>query len=87
MKQPIAYTLSDLILSLQQVTSDDREVVAAITHLINSGAVRLRGRFAGAQVTLASAPSGIARSLIPSLPKPLPRLPVGKAKRPVQLAA
>jgi len=38
-------TLLALVWSVREVTSDDREVVATVSALLRSGAVRLRGNF------------------------------------------
>jgi hypothetical protein len=38
-------TLLDLVWTINQVTDDDRQVVATVAHLINSGQVRLTGTF------------------------------------------
>ena len=40
-------TLLELVRTIGEVTSDDREVVATIVHLLHSGRVRLRGSFRG----------------------------------------
>ena len=41
----IATTLLALVWSVGEVTSDDREVVATVSALLRSGAVRMRGAF------------------------------------------
>ena len=43
--EPIATTLLELVRALGEVTEDDREVVATIQHLLESGRVRLTGNF------------------------------------------
>ena len=45
-------TLLDLVRTVGSVTEDDREVVATVAYLINSGKVRLCGNFAGAKIDL-----------------------------------
>lgn len=52
MSVPVRCTLVDLVQSVAQVTDSDREVVAAVTHLINSGRVVLCGNFAGARIEI-----------------------------------
>jgi hypothetical protein len=67
MARPVECTLRDLLEQMNHVTEDDRAVVAAATHLINSGQVRLRGRFAGAKVSLSPSLSAYPKCLWPSL--------------------
>lgn len=55
----ITCTLLELIQSVGSFTENDREVAAVVTHLVNSGQVRLRGNFAGAKIKM-------------SPPRPLP---------------
>lgn len=43
-------TFSELIQRVSETTSDDNEVVATVTYLINSGHVRLGGSLAGATI-------------------------------------
>jgi hypothetical protein len=45
-------TLLDLIRAVSEVAENDRETVATVTHLINSGQVRLCGDAAGATIDL-----------------------------------
>jgi hypothetical protein len=45
-------TLLDLVTCISEVTRDDREVVATVVDLINSGRVRLTGTFRGARIAL-----------------------------------
>jgi hypothetical protein len=45
-------TLLDLIRAVNEVAVNDRETVAAVAHLINSGQVRLCGAAAGATIDL-----------------------------------
>jgi hypothetical protein len=46
-------TLLDLVQAVQDHCSYDAEVVAVITHLVNSGRVVLRGTFAGRRIAAA----------------------------------
>lgn len=50
MKIPLECTLLDLVQTLNDITDNDQEVVAAAVSLINSGRVRLSGNFAGATI-------------------------------------
>ena len=52
MKATITCTLLELVQTLNEVTDNDREVVAAAVSLVNSGRVRLCGNFANAKITL-----------------------------------
>jgi len=45
-------TLLDLVTCIGEVTRDDREVVATVVALVNSGRVRLTGNFRGAHISL-----------------------------------
>jgi hypothetical protein len=45
-------TLLDLVTCISDVTRDDREVVATVVALVNSGRVRLTGTFRGARISL-----------------------------------
>jgi hypothetical protein len=69
MPAPFTTTLLDLVQSVSAVITDEREVVATITALVNSGRVRLSGNFAGATITFPSlgeflrSPSFQSRSL------------------------
>ena len=45
-----ATTLLALVRAVSEVTSDDREVVATILHMLRSGEVRLCGNFRNAPV-------------------------------------
>jgi len=54
MPAPFTTTLLDLVQSVSAVTTDDCEVVATITALVNSGRVHLGGNFAGATITFPS---------------------------------
>ena len=46
-------TLLDLVHSVSEVTSDEREIVATVVHLLRSGRVRLCGNFRGQRLDLA----------------------------------
>jgi hypothetical protein len=54
MKTQKQTTLLDLVQAVNQFAKSDKEVVATVTYLINSGRVRLCGNFAGAKISLAS---------------------------------
>jgi len=45
--EPRATTLLALVRAIGEVTTDDREVVATILHMLRSGEVRLCGNFRG----------------------------------------
>jgi hypothetical protein len=45
-------TMLDLVSCISEVTRDDREVVATVVALVNSGRVRLTGSFRGARIAL-----------------------------------
>jgi hypothetical protein len=45
-------TLLDLVTCITEVTEDDREVVATVVALVNTGRVRLTGNFRGARIAL-----------------------------------
>jgi hypothetical protein len=66
MQTQVKSTLLDLVRTLNSFTDNDREVVAMVTYLVNSGHVRLCGTFAGATVAL-SPP-------YPTTPQPHPLL-------------
>jgi hypothetical protein len=67
MARSIECTVGDLFASLQDVTDDDHAIVAAMTHLINSGRVRLGGKLAGARVALAPSRSSLPKGLWPAV--------------------
>jgi hypothetical protein len=46
-------TLLDLVQTVSEFAINDEEILAAVTHLVNSGRVRLGGIFAGARIDLA----------------------------------
>ena len=54
MQTQIQSTLLDLVRILSSLTDNDREVVAMVTYLVNSGHVRLCGNFAGTTIEFAS---------------------------------
>jgi hypothetical protein len=54
MEKPIVCTLLELLQAINSVTKDEREVVATVVYLVNSGRVLLRGNFAGAKIQLSS---------------------------------
>jgi hypothetical protein len=45
-------TMLDLVTCISEVVRDDREVVATVVALVNSGRVRLTGSFRGARISL-----------------------------------
>jgi hypothetical protein len=45
-------TMLDLVTCISEVARDDREVVATVVALVNSGRVRLIGSFRGARISL-----------------------------------
>jgi hypothetical protein len=49
--EPRDVTLLELVGALCDVTEDDREVVATVVEMLQSGRVRLRGNFRGAPVS------------------------------------
>jgi hypothetical protein len=53
-------TLLDLIQAVSEVAANEREVLATVAHLINSGRVRLCGKAAGATIDLSAAPDAAA---------------------------
>ena len=48
--EPCVTTLLDLVAAVAESAQTDREIVATITHLINSGQIKLVGNFLGADV-------------------------------------
>ena len=46
-QEPLPTTLLDLVRAIGEVTEDDREVVATVRHLLETGRVRLTGNFSG----------------------------------------
>ena len=71
MKATITCTLLELVQALNEVTDNDREVVAAAVSLVNSGRVRLCGNFANAKIVLPVS-SKPTRSSAPSLSDYIP---------------
>jgi hypothetical protein len=53
-------TLLELVQTVQDFTTSDRETVMLIAHLINSGQVILRGTFAGARLVVVPNPEAAA---------------------------
>lgn len=47
MPTQIETTLLDLVATMTELTKSESEVLATVTHLVNSGKVVLRGNFAG----------------------------------------
>ena len=47
MRIQLETTLLDLVTTMTDLTDDENEVLATVTHLVNSGKVVLRGNFAG----------------------------------------
>lgn len=45
---PRVLTLLDLVRAISEVTDDDREIVAAVRHMLHTGRIRLGGNFRGA---------------------------------------
>jgi hypothetical protein len=52
MQTQVQSTLLALIRTLSSFIDNDREVIALVTYLVNSGQVRLYGAFAGATIEL-----------------------------------
>lgn len=52
-RAPHVTTLLRLVQAVQDCTDDDEEVVAVITHLVETGRVRLGGIFAGSRIRFA----------------------------------
>ena len=48
--EPRVTTLLDLVAAVSESAQSEDEVVATVTHMINSGAIRLIGNFQGADV-------------------------------------
>ena len=67
MKATITCTLLELVQTLNEVTDNDREVVAAAVSLVNSGRVRLCGNFANAKITLSPMRKPVRASIPTSL--------------------
>lgn len=82
---PIRLTLLDLVAAVSEYAETDREIVAAVVHLVNSGAVRLGGSFGGARFELGPGQTGPGAEPPPlwlaSLPAALERAQ-GRSRRP-----
>jgi len=50
----LTVTLRELVTAVSDCAQSEDEVVATVVHMINSGQVRLRGNFTGAQVAFPS---------------------------------
>ncbi len=46
-REPLKLTLLELVGAVSEVTSDDREVVATVVHMLTSGQIALCGNFRG----------------------------------------
>jgi hypothetical protein len=55
-------TLLDLVQVVSEYAQNDREIVAVVAALINSGKVRLCGNFAGARIDLTVTTDAAVRS-------------------------
>lgn len=45
--EPLSTTLLELVRAISEITSNDREVVATVQHMLETGRVRLTGNFRG----------------------------------------
>lgn len=52
MPSQIETTLLDLVTTMTEITEDESEVLATVTHLVNTGKVVLRGNFAGRTIPI-----------------------------------
>ena len=59
MTSPAPLTLSDLIQTVNELTTSEAERLAVVASLINSGRVRLCGELAGATVDLTGWDAGV----------------------------
>lgn len=50
MPSQIETTLLDLVTTMTELTEDESEVLATVTHLVNTEKVVLRGNFAGRKI-------------------------------------
>ena len=55
-------TLRDLVAAVSEFAHSEAEVVATVAHMVNSGLVRLRGNFAGANIDLGLSKKAIGSS-------------------------
>jgi len=56
----IRTTMLELVMAVSESAADDREVVATVVHLVNSGMVQLCGNFRGARFDLDTVSSSAA---------------------------
>ena len=75
MTKPIEFTLFDLIQQVSKWTGDDKEVALNVAGLVNSGRVRLCGKFAGARIALPPPLSDFLDEMVWPLLAPLPGTP------------
>ena len=52
MATPQQATLLELVQAVSEFAASDDEILATVTHLVNSGRVQLGGTFAGARIDL-----------------------------------
>ncbi|HYC23715.1 MAG TPA: hypothetical protein VEI94_13470 [Candidatus Bathyarchaeia archaeon] len=45
-------TIAELVRAVAEFAQTDAEVAATVAHMVNTGSVRLRGKFAGARIDL-----------------------------------
>jgi hypothetical protein len=50
----LTVTLRELVTAVSDFAQSENEVIATVTHMINSGQVKLRGSFDGARVDYAA---------------------------------
>lgn len=50
----LTVTLRELVTAVSDYAQSENEVIATVTHMINSGQVKLRGSFDGARVDYAA---------------------------------
>ena len=56
----IRITMLELVMAVSESAANDREVVATVVHLVNSGMVQLCGNFSGARFDLDTVSSSAA---------------------------
>ena len=49
--EPMTVTLLEVVCAIGEITSNDREVVATVLHLLASGQIKLGGNFAGSSAS------------------------------------